>query len=328
MIFIYVSALSLDRFVFKKEKMMKAWALLAALVFLPLSNATAEDRMSFKEEQVVPSQKVGDVVAEPCCEIVEIVGDGSLVVAKNRKTGQTFRFKVDNRRYLHSLQVGQEVVVGPDGSVSVPSAQAAAVSGYDRDDTGRNSYVAIFGGMNFSAGFRSNDLTFMGVQGTGSNLSSDPGFIGGLKVGSYFGNSPFGVEAESYYSQLSVPTQTGVISGPGGSVSAVWNGGTGHVWTAAGNLLLRYPGTQIQPYVGVGGAFVYYWDSFRSATAPGLNLLGGVRAKITDDISLFGEFKYLYSRLTLGNLGVAGLSARTTLGMPAVVIGVSFNLPS
>ena len=307
---------------------MKKCLLVIVLLALSLSNAMADDRLNTKEEPAIPSQKVGEVTAEPCCEIVEIVGDGSLVVAKNRKTGETFRFKVDNQRYLHSLRVGQEVVVAQDGSVSVPSAQPAAVSGYDIDDTGRDSYVAIFGGMNFSAGFRNNDLTFMGLQGTGSNLSSDPGFVGGLKVGRYFGNSPFGIEAEGYYSQLSVPTQTGIVSGGGVAVPLVWNGGTGHAWTTAANLLVRYPGANIQPYVGVGGAFVYYWDSFRSATAPGLNLLAGVRAKITDDISLFGEFKYLYARMTLGNLGIPGVEARTTLGMPAVVFGLSFNLPS
>jgi hypothetical protein len=307
--------------------MMKVCLLMAALLFMPLSLAMGEDRSPDKEEQVITQHKVGKVTAEPCCEIVDIVGDGSLVVAKNRKTGETFRFKVDNQRYLNSLHVGQEVVVASDGSVSVPSAQPAADSIHD---TGRDSYVAIFGGMNFSAGFRNNDLTVMGLQGTGSNLSSDPGFLGGLKVGSYFGNSPFGIEAEGYYSQLSVPTQTGVVSGGGVAVPLVWNGGTGHVWTTAANLLVRYPGAKIQPYVGVGGAFVYYWDSFRSATAPGLNLLAGVRAKITDDISLFGEFKYLYARMTLGNLGfgIPGVEARTTLGMPAVVFGLSFNLPS
>ena len=302
---------------------MKAWVLLISFLVVAVGNAMAEDRI----HDVIGLQKVGEVTAEPCCEIVEIVGDGSLVVAKNRKTGETFRFKIDNRRYLHSLQVGQEVVVGPDGSVTVPSTQAAA-GGYDSDNMERNSYVALFGGMNFSTGFRDNDLTFMGLQGKGSNLSSDPGFVTGLKVGTYFGNSPFGLEAEGYYSQISVPTQTGTISGAGGALPVVWNGGTGHVWTTAGNFLLRYPGTTIQPYVGVGGAYVYYWDSFRSAAAPGLSLLGGVRAKITDDISLFGEFKYLYSRLTLNNLGVAGLSARSTLGMPAVVFGLSFNLPA
>jgi len=304
---------------------MKARVFLVALLCLPLSHAMAEDRPK-EEQQALPQQKIGNVTTEPCCEIVEIVGDGSFVVAKDRNTGKTFRVQIDDRRYVRSLHVGQDVVVRPDGSVSIPAAQAAAAEGYD-SNRGRDTYVAIFGGMNFSAGFRNNDLTFMGVQGSGSNLSSDPGFVGGLKDGSYFGNSPFGIEGEGYYSQLSVPTQTGVISGPGGSVPAVWNGGTGHVWTAAGNFLLRYPGTQIQPYVGVGGAFVYYYDSHRSATAPGLNLLSGVRGKITDDLSLFAEFKYLYSRLTLDNLGVAGLSARTTLGMPAAVVGVSFNLP-
>jgi len=30
----------------------------------------------------------------------------------------------------------------------------------------------------------------------------------------------------------------------------------------------------------------------------------------------------------LGNLGIPGVEARTTLGMPAVVFGLSFNLPS
>jgi hypothetical protein len=61
------------------------------------------------------------------------------------------------------------------------------------------------------------------------------------------------------------------------------------------NLIARYPGTLLQPYVGVGGG-AFYFDSSGQIDghqlAPGLNLMGGLKVLATKEWGLFVEGRY------------------------------------
>jgi outer membrane protein W len=68
------------------------------------------------------------------------------------------------------------------------------------------------------------------------------------------------------------------------------------VVTIAFNVVARYPGSTVQPYVGVGGAAMYFSSSGGSVQGrqwyPGLNLQAGTKLKVTEEWGLFAEGKY------------------------------------
>jgi hypothetical protein len=83
------------------------------------------------------------------------------------------------------------------------------------------------------------------------------------------------------------------------------------VFTAAANVLVRYPGRWIEPYVGVGvGAFYFRGTGAITGdqVVPGLNALGGLKFFPTTEWGLFVEGKY--NRATITSLdstfGVSG----------------------
>jgi opacity protein-like surface antigen len=67
------------------------------------------------------------------------------------------------------------------------------------------------------------------------------------------------------------------------------------VTTAAANVIVRYPGKVFQPYAGIGLG-MFWFDVSAPLTSSdlrvGLNLLGGVKFMITENLALFGEYKY------------------------------------
>lgn len=70
------------------------------------------------------------------------------------------------------------------------------------------------------------------------------------------------------------------------------------------NVLVRYPGTTFQPYVGIGvGQNLGFLGSSNFSVQDGsistsLNLLAGLRVFVTDTVALFGEFKQNQSKLS------------------------------
>jgi hypothetical protein len=80
--------------------------------------------------------------------------------------------------------------------------------------------------------------------------------------------------------------------------------------TFAFNVVVRYPGTVVQPYAGVGGGAFYFSGSGAirgHQVVPGLNAFGGVKVLILEDVGLFVEGKF--NRATITNFdSVFGLS--------------------
>lgn len=74
------------------------------------------------------------------------------------------------------------------------------------------------------------------------------------------------------------------------------------VTTVAFNLVARYPGTFLQPYIGVGGGALYFSSSNGSFQGrqfyPGLNLMAGSRVLVTEEWGVFAEAKYNLANVT------------------------------
>ena len=135
-----------------------------------------------------------------------------------------------------------------------------------------------------------------------SDLKVKDSLAAGLKVGGYFPNSVnwLGLEGEVYYSNPTIKRQTVT-----GNVAILGNSGGQftipktdlHIITFAFNALVRYPGEIFQPYGGAGvGLNVGYLRSGNVSSdagfAPSLNLLGGLRAFVTEKVAVFAEYKY------------------------------------
>jgi opacity protein-like surface antigen len=164
---------------------------------------------------------------------------------------------------------------------------------------------------------------------TVSDQSLTTSFMFGGKIGHYFTKARwFGLEAEIFYStphikqqdlklQADTPftftptgggpsTSLGNQLPPVGSPPLVIPGANFSVLTIAPlNLMFRYPGYRLQPYIGVGpGIFIArikdssitQGEDSQSSTKLGLNTLIGVKYYLTRHVSAFAEGKYNYVR--------------------------------
>lgn len=157
-----------------------------------------------------------------------------------------------------------------------------------------------------------------------SDQSLKTSFMVGGKIGHYFSRARwFGLEAEIFYStphikqqDITIRSDTPITFTPsgGGSSTPVANeftavgvqGAHFSVLTIAPlNLMFRYPGNRLQPYIGIGpGIFIArikdpsitQGDDSQSSTKLGLNTLIGVRYFLTRHLSAFAEGKYNYVR--------------------------------
>ena len=183
-------------------------------------------------------------------------------------------------------------------------------------------YVGAYGGAVFP-----HDAD---TEGTGdasdvslSDTEFDVGVMFGARVGYWLEalDLPFiGVEGEFYWSLPEVSDQTvtlgGAVSGSVPIQEADFD-----VGTIGLNLLARYPYGPIQPYAGVGLAILFAdVDDIKNSdpilvtlggvplgvipagttfitgdddTAVGLQLMGGVRGFVTDNVALFAEYKWV-----------------------------------
>ncbi|MCP9456193.1 MAG: porin family protein [Nitrospira sp.] len=145
------------------------------------------------------------------------------------------------------------------------------------------SYVAGVAGINFA-----DRLT--DVEGTGGLLFQDLDLqnsvaLGG-RIGHFFRHGWFGMEGEFLHS---TPHIKGTVDAPGIHL---------RVMSVTVNLVARYPGRTFQPYVGIGGGPViaHLRDSGGvqrdSDVAGGFNVFAGLRAFVTSQVAVFGEYKY------------------------------------
>lgn len=178
------------------------------------------------------------------------------------------------------------------------------------------------------------------------SLKSTPLFGG--KVGYFFSDQGFswlGVEIEGFTSTPSIKSQTlgttqsiTFIKGTPGtppcfpppvancSMQETINSqvtlteSSVRLITGAFNVVVRYPGKVLQPYVGVGVGAFYFNSSGQISgrqVVPGLNSQVGLKILVTEEWGLFLEGKYNYAQITnLDNaFGLSGdYSAFSALG--------------
>lgn len=189
---------------------------------------------------------------------------------------------------------------------------------------------------------------------TVSDQSLKTSFMLGGKIGHYFSKARwFGLEAEIFYSTPHIKQQDikltteapGTFTPSGGGPIIPIPSGTEiplpgvqgvnfHVLTIAPlNLMFRYPGTRLQPYIGVGpGIFiarihdpsVTQGDNSQSSTKLGLNTFIGARYYLTRQVSAFAEAKYNYVRFNFEeNPNFFGFDA--TYSPISVAFGIGYH---
>ena len=177
---------------------------------------------------------------------------------------------------------------------------------------------------------------FSNVQGTGagsgitlSDLELDEMVVFGGKFGGYLPSSVdwLGGEIEVYQTDSDIKQQQVTISAPilGINTSGTLNAIDLAITTVAFNLLVRYPGEIFQPYAGVGAGINIARLSGggvarETSVDPTLNLLAGVRAFVTKNVALFGEYKHNRGTFEFSNNLVEG-DYRTNM----VLGGISYH---
>lgn len=164
---------------------------------------------------------------------------------------------------------------------------------------------------------------------TVGNLNLNNSSMYGMKLGRYFDSTPWlGVELESFMTTPHTPQQRVTLQAPGvGTVLLDETGATNRLIVVAPNLMARYQAGAFEPYVGIGpGVFFLHQRQesptsgstaySQSSTRVGLNTQVGLRYRMTDHVSLFGEWKYNYVRFNLAGQAdgpYAGVSAVANL---------------
>jgi opacity protein-like surface antigen len=169
------------------------------------------------------------------------------------------------------------------------------------------SYVAGQFGLVRPGSLSDGKVTQDGLGGL--SISSDQPLKNSLglsgKFGHYFTRAPWiGIETGVSYSTPHIEEGSLTFSGPGGSASSpILSGVHQRVITWDADMIFRYPGYQLQPYIGIGPSL--YFANLKgpaappgqSATSIGFNVEGGLRYYITRNWALFGEGKYNWARM-------------------------------
>ena len=136
-----------------------------------------------------------------------------------------------------------------------------------------------------------------------TNTDVKGGLGGGLKIGMFpaFTGRMVGLEAE-------ISGLDGKVDAPSRTTGGITRSASFRLQSinAMANVLLRYPGKVIQPYIGIGaglsGGFARDLNLQHSSTgvirenaadgAFAYQFLGGVRANVSDRVFIFTEYKY------------------------------------
>ena len=173
-------------------------------------------------------------------------------------------------------------------------------------------YIAGYGGVNFADRINSIAGTGSqaGVPGPLADFDLQNSITYGGKIGYFPGHSWYGIEAEVFHTTPHIKSFEDDPTTPSFDPAA---GIHFRVTTVGVNFIARYPGRTFQPYVGagVGAAIAHIGDTptVRSDTDSSVawNVLAGLRAFVTPQIAIFGEYKYTGATFTFdqafGDLG-------------------------
>lgn len=194
-----------------------------------------------------------------------------------------------------------------------------------------NSRSEIFGGLYVLGSFPKNRNLNIGGEELRSTVVHN-GAGAGLRAGIFpaFTNRMLGIQGEMFGlgSEISAPQTVG-SGGPQSGCTTLL------AWNTLVSLVLRYPGEQFQPYIGIGAgwssALLVGTDLTKgTATQTGVShdtgfarqYIAGLRTNITGRLFLFGEYKYFMTRYSGSGSLQPSLDFRAHI--VAVGVGLSF----
>ncbi|MBH0197125.1 MAG: porin family protein [Nitrospira sp.] len=169
--------------------------------------------------------------------------------------------------------------------------------------------------------------SFSSIEGTGrntgttiSNLNLENSMMYGLKFGYYLDSIKWlGFEAELFNSKPNIKQQSATAANATGAITGTVPGTSLRVLNLAPvNIVVRYQMGRMEPYAGVGmGIFMTNLKDgatgeSSSNTRIGLNTQLGLRYRVNENVSLFGEWKY--NRANLDFPGFTAIPAQSTGG--------------
>ena len=168
-----------------------------------------------------------------------------------------------------------------------------------------------------------------------SDLSLQDSLMYGAKVGYYFDSMKWegfnlGVETEVFNATPHIEQQQWTFTGPGGTAKATFPGVNNRVLTwAPFNIVVRYQVGQFEPYAGIGlGVFFSHLSSgsfSSSSTDVGLNTQLGLRYRVTNDVSVFGEWKFNHASVSHNNIVGSGLNISADYNANILAFGAAYH---
>jgi len=168
------------------------------------------------------------------------------------------------------------------------------------------TYVAGQFGVTLPQSLSNGTVTQDGLGGL--DISDQPlksSAMVGAKLGHYFTKARWlGIETGLSYTTPHVKEGTVTFSGPGGSLTTpTLSGLSQRVVTWDTDVIFRYPGYRLQPYIGIGPSL--FFSSLKGPAAPpgqssmaiGFNAEVGAQYYLTRQWTLFGEGKYNWARM-------------------------------
>jgi opacity protein-like surface antigen len=162
----------------------------------------------------------------------------------------------------------------------------------------------------------------------GNNLSLQDSIMYGAKLGYYFDSVKWlGLETEVFNTTPNLKQQNLIIGGVNtGTVPGV----DFRVLTwAPVNIVVRYQMGKFEPYAGVGlGVFFSHLSqggTSSSSTDIGLNTQLGLRFRVTQNVALFGEWKFNHANISHNNAVGTGLNASADYNVHHLVFGVGYH---
>lgn len=181
--------------------------------------------------------------------------------------------------------------------------------------------------------YDASNVEYSAAGGTvgGSDLVLQNSLMYGAKAGYYFdqvklGNFNLGIETEVFNSTPHLKQQTATIGGATGTLPGLTN----RVLTWAPVVaLVRYQAGAFEPYAGVGlGVFfsrLSNGTNSSSGTDVGLNTQAGVRYRVTQNLSLFTEWKYNYANISHTNVVGTGVDLSYDYNTHIVAGGLGYH---
>ena len=171
-----------------------------------------------------------------------------------------------------------------------------------------------------------------GATLNGNDLSLQNSLMYGAKAGYYFDQMKWngfnlGVETEVFNATPHIKSQDVTI---GGQNVGTFPGINNRVLTWAPFVfVVRYQAGKFEPYAGVGlGVFFSHLSSGNfssSSTDVGLNTQLGLRYRVTNDVSVFGEWKFNHANVSHNNISGSGLNVSADYNANILAFGAAYH---